>query len=375
MMTLADVPISIAKSIEGIGVAEFAKRHAWRGQEVTGIPGSLVSLMVRKLLGLAVLVRTCRERGYTITAEGVLGALRAWGINPNSRGTQTVLAAVFGPYGPIPVRPTLACLLVLRKPSLARWLERAWLASRLDKVALPVTDYPGANLSLCERCSQVEGLAAHIVRHWLIRSVAVSRETAASWAQILTGSLEMLVKRQIQYQALAYLGILEGSPPDAGTAFGAKPLRGKAEQVSSNDRLLEDHPEIMSWLNLWVRDLAESHPMTERAIIPEEPEGGFLEEMDLYDLDKPVIGKAFLPHAQSWGIAPPGDLKLLVGEHRACSLGVRAMRTIDSTLGLAYSWTEEGSIEMILDGLLVEIHKLWVPAEPPLDPDAKPEAV
>lgn len=379
MMNLAQVPISVTKSLEGIGVAEFAKRHAWQGQEITGIPGSLVSLMGRKLPGLAVLLRTANERGYSIFAEGVVGALRAWGINPTSRGTRAVLTAVFGPYGPIPVRPTLACLLVLRKLNLASWLYAASLASAPNKVALPVTDFPGGYPSLCDRCTRVEGLAAQIVRHWAIRSLAVSRETAASWAQTLTGSLEMLVMRQIQYQALAYLGILEGSPLDSGTAFGgSESLSSLEKEISKSRDLLKSYPEETAWLNRWVRDLAESHPMTQGAIIPEEEPGGFLKEMDLYDLDRPLVDKAHLPHAQTWGFAPPGDLKLLIGEVRAGRLSVRALLTVESTLGLANSWTEEGSLDMIEEGLLLEIHpQLWkVPEEQSPDrPLSQPPAV
>jgi len=60
-----------------------------------------------------------------------------------------------------------------------------------------------------------------------------------------------------------------------------------------------------------------------------------------------------------WGLAPAGDLALLQAASKDTHWGMSVIKSVTSTSALAFEWQEPGALEMIREGLTLEIGEVW----------------
>jgi hypothetical protein len=320
LMTWFQVSINDSKSLVGVGVAEFAKRHFLRGQEVSGMPGSLILLAGTRLSGLRVLVDVALRRGWGVSGQSLLasifyllpsiGAVRKW---------RFVLVSLLGPGAPLSVTPALWGGLLSAAPEILLGTLQGVLGgfSRLPSLQRsPGTDLIGP-------CNEIGGLVEEIYRHFEIKRIRKARESHAKWIATLSGNLESLLKGWIL------------SAPDRDAS-------GSTFEFAS--------PRLIRW----ARELIEcGHPAASSSLMTEPLETEH-SEMEIMDLSVQLSrGDRLAPAV--WGLAPSGDLALLQSASKDTHWGMSVIKSVTATSPLAFEWQEPGAIEMIREGLTLEI--------------------
>lgn len=320
LMTWFHVSINDSKSLVGIGAAEFAKRHFVRGQEVTGMPGSLILLAGTRLSGLRVLVDVALRRGWEISGQSVLasivyllpsmGAVRKW---------RFVLVSLLGPGAPLSVAPALWGGLLSAAPEILLGTLQGVLGgfSRLPSLQRS----PGSDL--IGPCDEIGSLVEEIYRHFEIRRIRKARESHAKWISLLSGNLESLLKGWVL------------SAPDrnaSGATFGF-----------ASPRLIRFARELIDC----------GHPASTSSLMTEPLETEH-SEMEIMDLSV-QLGRGDRLAPAVWGLAPSGDLALLQSASKDTHWGMSVIKSVLATSPLAFEWQEPGAIEMIREGLLLEI--------------------
>lgn len=320
LMAWFHVSINDTKSMVGTGAAEFAKRHFWKGQEVTGMPGSLILLAGTRLSGLRVLADVALRRGWEISGQSVLasivfllpsmGAVRKW---------RFVLVSLLGPGAPLSVTPALWGGLLSAAPEILLGTLQGVLGgfSRLPSLQRsPGTDLIGP-------CDEIGGLVEEIYRHFEIRRIRKARESHAKWIATLSGNLESLLKGWIL------------SSPD-------RKASGNTFEFASS-RLIRFSRELLD----------VGHPAGSMSLMTEPLETEST-EMEIMDLSVQLRrGDRLAPAV--WGLAPTGDLALLQGASKDTHWGMSVIKSVTATSPLAFEWQEPGAIEMIREGLTLEI--------------------
>jgi len=324
LMAWFQVSINDSKSLVGVGAAEFAKRHFRKGQEVTGMPGSLILLAGTRLSGLRVLVDVALRRGWKISGQSVLaaitfllpsiGAVRKW---------RFVLVSLLGPGAPLSVAPALWGGLLSAAPEILLGTLQGVLGgfSRLPSLQRsPGTDLIGP-------CDEIGGLVEEIYRHFEIRRIRKARESHAKWIATLSGNLESLLKGWIL------------SAPDrnaSGTTF-----------EFASPRLIRLSRELLD----------VGHPAGTMSLMTEPLETEH-SEMEIMDLSV-QLGRGDRLAPAVWGLAPAGDLALLQAASKDTHWGMSVIKSVISTSALAFEWQEPGALEMIREGLTLEIGEVW----------------
>jgi hypothetical protein len=170
------------------------------------------------------------------------------------------------------------------------------------------------------------GLVEEIYRHFEIQRIRHARESHARWIELLLGSLPSLIKGWV----------LMGPEKKASGAF----YPSRLETVTGFGRAL----------------MEVGHPASQESAMTEELQTEH-SEMELMDLSIQLSkGDRLVPAV--WGLAPSGDLALLQRAQQDTLWGMKIIRTIQATLPLAFEWREPGALEMIREGLLLEIGEL-----------------
>jgi hypothetical protein len=321
LMASFHVDINDSKSLCGIGTSEFAKRHFHRGHEVTGLTGSLILLAGTRLSGLRVLIDVALRRGWEVSAKSFVCSVALFAPSMEAmRVWRSILVSVLGPGGPLTVAQAL-------------WggLPDSSTASLMGTLLAPGKFIPATTASAQLDCGLIgpqpesESLVLEIYRHFELRRLRKAREAHGRWMETLLGSLGSLLGGWI----------LNSSD---------KALDGSAPQICDDDRkvaraLLEaGHPA------------GTLSPMTE----PLETEHS---EWELMDLSIPLSkGDRLAPAV--WGLAPSGDLALLQAASKDTEWAWQVIRSIRATLPLAFEWQEPGALEMIREGLTLEIGEI-----------------
>lgn len=334
IMSILGVTINLSKSLVGVGLAEFAKRHFWHGHEITGLSGSLIKLAGTRLSGLRVLVDVARLRGWAISAVTVVASIAA--LVPvkvqESRAWRFILVSVLGPGGPLSVSPALwgglltaasAHLLGTLQGTISRFSRLPPLQS--DSESLP-------DVSLIGPLESEHGLVEEIYRHFEIQRIRHARESHARWIELLLGSLPSLIKGWV--------------------------LMGPEKKASGSH-----YPSRLSTVTQFGRELLEvGHPAGQESAMTEELQTEH-SEMELMDLSIQLSkGDRLVPAV--WGLAPSGDLALLQRAHQDTLWGFKVIKSVRATLPLAFEWREPGALEMIREGLLLEIGEVPLATAP-----------
>lgn len=328
IMTILGVTINLSKSLVGVGLAEFAKRHFWHGHEITGLSGSLIKLAGTHLSGLRVLVDVARLRGWAISAVTIVASIAM--LVPlkvqASRAWRFILVSVLGPGGPLSVSPALwGGLLTAASAHLLGTLQGT--ISRFSRLPPLQSDSESRpDVSLVGPLESEHGLVEEIYRHFEIQRIRHARESHARWIELLLGSLPSLIKGWV--------------------------LMGPEKKASG-----DFYPSRLDSLSGFGRALIEvGHPASQESAMTEELQTEH-SEMELMDLSIQLSkGDRLVPAV--WGLAPSGDLALLQRARQDTLWGFKVIKTIRATLPLAFEWREPGALEMIREGLLLEIGEL-----------------
>jgi len=320
LMAWFHVSINDSKSLVGVGAAEFAKRHFRKGQEVTGMPGSLILLAGTRLSGLRVLADVALRRGWEISGQSVLAAITF--LLPSIgvvRKWRFVLVSLLGPGSPLAVTPALWGGLLSAAPEILLGTLQGVLGgfSRLPSLQrTPGTDLIGP-------CDAIGDLVEEIYRHFEIRRIRKARESHAKWIATLSGNLESLLKGWIL------------SAPDR-SASGAT-FESASPRLNRLARELLDVGHPAGTLSLMTEPLETEHS-----------------EMEIHDLTV-QLGRGDRLAPAVWGLAPSGDLALLQNASKDTHWGLSVIKSVTSTSALAFEWQEPGALEMIREGLTLEI--------------------
>jgi hypothetical protein len=317
LMTTFHVDINDSKSLVGVGTSEFAKRHFHRGSEVTGLTGSLILLAGTRLSGLRVLADVALRRGWGISAKSFVCSVALFAPSMETiRGWRSILVSLLGPGGPL-------C------SAQALWggLPDSSCESLIGTLLAPGRLIPATTASTHTDCGLIgpqpesESLVREIFRHFELRRLRKAREAHGRWMDTLLGSLGSLLGGWI-------LNSQDGAQadPQLTSPFGRKTARALLEA---------GHPA------------GSLSPMTE----PLETEHS---EWELMDLSIPLTkGDRLVPAV--WGLAPSGDLALLQAASKDTAWAWEVIRSIRATLPLAFEWQGPEALEMIRDGLTLEI--------------------
>jgi len=326
LMDQLAVPINLDKSVIGSQVAEFAKRHFYQGHEVTGVSGTLVTVALKNLSGMRMLVETAVRRGYEISPLSYLMAALFQATNLNQRCWRYLLISLLGPGGPLGVQPELwggLCTVSYED-----------LIDQLTGVSAQFSRLPPLHLSP-ENPSNILGplgegadLAIEILRHWSIRSIRKARESHSQMMENLVGSLDTLIRGWV----LTLVG-----------------RDGGGGQTIERDNTVDG--------NIFGRALREAgHPAW--AIDPhlDAPETEST-EWELFDLNH-QLRKGDHPSRMVTGLLPSADSEYLVRASQDSRLAMQVCRTVAVSVALAFEWQEPGALEMIREGLTLEIGEI-----------------
>lgn len=333
LMAELGVSINDSKSINGPGVAEFAKRVFRNGSEVTGVSGALVAQAVANLSGIRVLVETLLLRGFCITHSTLYSASKHLAIQGKmTRAWRYVLASLLGPEAPLAVQPALwgglmvyplEYLLGTRglNPSVVRQ-EPSF--KRLDSsTAEASTEWPVMGPLPCESGA----LELEILRYRSFTAIRRARESQAKWIATLSGNLIALLRGWV--------------------------LMAPEKEASGANFNFTHIPNAQQW----ARELIEvGHPA--QAIQLRQCDETEHTEWELADLSIPLSPADWL-QPTVWGLAPSGDMRLLVKARRMSHFAIDVARACAATLPLAFEWQEPGALEMIREGWELETLEFW----------------
>jgi hypothetical protein len=333
LMTELGVTINDDKSINGPGTAEFAKRIFHGGSEVTGVSGAVVAQAVAHLSGLRVLVETLLLRGFCITHQTFYQASLHLTIQGKmTRAWRYILASLLGPEAPLAVQPALwGGLMVypldylLGMRSASRLPGGGPTFTRKDpSTAEAISESPVMGPLPCESGA----LELEILRYRSFTSIRRARESQAKWIETLSGNLVSLLK-----------GWVLMSP--------------KKESSGANFQLHHMVPAVIGW----ARELIEvGHPA--QAIALKAQDQTDHSEWELADLSIPLSEGDWL-QPTVWGLAPSGDMRILVKARRMSHFAIDVARACAATLPLAFEWQEPGALEMIREGWELETLEFW----------------
>ena len=319
LMADLHVNIHLQKSIVGVGIAEFAKRHFFRGHEITGLSGHLALTAATHLSGMRILVDVALRRGWEISAASFVSAVV---VNlPKLEGTRSwrsVVVSVLGPGAPLAVRSAL-------------WggLPNASFESLMGTLHGVEEEFPDSTAGsgsqelppICEirPAGWERQLEAEIYRLFEIRRIRKARETYDDWAKMLSGSLDSLLRGYI----------LRGGETSKVVTPSLEPRDLRA-----------------------ARDLLEcGHPASTLPLLS----AGSTEHTEMEIMDLSVqLGRGDRITPAVWGLAPSGDMALLAAAKADTIWANDVIRTVATTLPLAREWREPGSLEAIREGLLLE---------------------
>lgn len=321
LMTALHVDINLSKSIVGVGIAEFAKRHFLRGHEVTGLSGHLILTAVKHLSGMRILVDVALRRGWEISTESFTSACVLFlPMLEGTRAWRSVVVSVLGPGAPLAVRSALwGGLPTASYESLMGTLlggEEEFpdsTAANSSREGLPSIDQDFRPIGWERQ------LEAEIYRLFEIRRIRKARETYDSWASMLSGSLDALLRGYI----------LRGTETREVTKASLEPRDLRA----ARDLLSAGHP-------------ASTLPLLSAGSTEHS-------EMEIMDLSV-QLGRGDRITPAVWGLAPSGDQALLSAAKADTQWGFDVIRCVATTLPLAREWREPGALEMIREGLLLE---------------------
>lgn len=323
LMAWLFVEINMSKSLVGKGCAEFAKRHFYKGREVTGVAGGLIQLAGTRLSGLRVLTEHCLQRGWVPTMASFVSSCTLYAPSmEHMRGWRSILVSLLGPGAPL----TIASALWggLPEASLESLIRTQLAPSKLIPVSTAATH---SQWSLIGPCEEAGSLVAEIFRHFELARIRRARESHAKWRDLLLGSLDSLLKGWI--------------------------LRAPEKKATRKDWTSSDLTVA--------RDLLQAgHPAGQISPMSDDLETEH-SEMELHDLSVTLSRGDHLSPAV-WGLAPSGDLKLLQSAAEATAWGFEVIRCVRSTLPLAFEWQEPGALEMIREGLTLEIGEILKPS-------------
>jgi hypothetical protein len=333
LMSELGVTINDSKSINGPGTAEFAKRIFHRGAEVTGVSGALVAQCVANLSGLRVLVETLLLRGFCISHQTFYLASKHLTIQGKmTRAWRYILASLLGPEAPLAVQPALwgglmvyplEYLLGTRglNPSVVR---QEPTFKRVDSsTAEASTAWPVMGPLPCEPGV----LELEILRYRSLTSIRRARESQAKWIETLSGNLRALLRGWV---------LMAPEKESSGSNFNFTHIPN-AQQ--------------------WARELIEvGHPA--QAITLKAQDQTDHSEWELMDLSIPLSAGDWL-QPTVWGMAPSGDMRLLVKARRMSHFAIDVARCCAATLPLAFEWQEPDALEMIREGWMLETSEFW----------------
>lgn len=331
LMSELGVTINDSKSINGPGTAEFAKRIFHGGTEVTGVSGALVAQAVSNLSGLRVLVETLLLRGFCITHETFYSASLHLTIQGKmTRAWRYILASLLGPEAPLAVQPALWGGLMVYPLEYLVGTQGGQPSARQEfkrlnsSTAEASAEGPVIGPLPCE--SGV--LELEILRYRSLTAIRRARESQAKWMELLSGNLRSLLKGWV------LKGPVEKSLRGADNDFSFIP---NAQQ--------------------WARTLIEvGHPATAIALKPQDQTDHT--EWELMDLSIPLSPGDWL-QPTVWGLAPSGDMRILVKARRMSHFAIDVARACASTLPLAFEWQEPDALEMIREGWMLETSEFW----------------
>jgi hypothetical protein len=107
----------------------------------------------------------------------------------------------------------------------------------------------------------------------------------------------------------------------------------------------------------WARELIEvGHPAAAVDLIQKDQ--GDHSEWELHDLSIPLSPADWL-QPTVWGLAPSGDMRLLIRARRMSHFAIDVSKACAATLPLAFEWQEPGALEMIREGWELETMEFW----------------
>jgi hypothetical protein len=334
LMTELGVTINDSKSINGPGIAEFAKRVFRSGTEVTGVSGALVAQFVGNLSGLRVLVETLLLRGFLISHQTLHLASKHITIQGKmTRAWRYILASLLGPEAPLAVQPALwGGLMVYPLEYLlgTRGLNPSVVPGKSNLVRIDsstaeadATKYPVMGPLPCEPGV----LELEILRYRSFTAIRRARESQAKWIATLSGNLTALLKGWV--------------------------LMAPEKEASGSNFNFTHIPNA----ERWARELIEvGHPAAAVDLVQKDQ--GDHSEWELHDLSIPLSPADWL-QPTVWGLAPSGDMRLLIRARRMSHFAIDVSRACATTLALAFEWQEPGALEMIREGWELETMEFW----------------
>lgn len=240
------------------------------------------------------------------------------------RGWRSILTSLAGPGAPLAVAPALWG--ALPEASLESLIRTQLPAEGLSRLPLLQCE----SLPVLGPCEESSTLVAEILRLFELTRIRRARESHSSWRENLLGSLDSLLK-----------GWILGSP-----GKGSTPSAVTREDLTVARELLQaGHPA--GKISPFSDDLETEHS-----------------EWELHDLSV-TLTKGDRPMPAVWGLAPSGDLQLLQAAAEATAWAGEVIRSIRATLPLAFEWQEPGALEMIREGLYLEIGEILKPSKSP----------
>jgi len=338
LMTELGVTINDSKSINGPGTAEFAKRIFHGGSEVTGVSGALVAQAVAHLSGMRVLVETLLLRGFSISTKTLyLASLHLTIHGRVTRAWRYILASLLGPEAPLAVQPALWGGLMVYP--LEYLCGTRGLNPSVDRQGCsfkrlhPSTAETSAGRDLIGPLPCESGaLELEICRYRSFTAIRRARESQAQWIETLSGNLIALLKGWV---------LMAPEKESSGANFNFT-------HIPNAQR--------------WARELIEvGHPAQAIALKPQDQTDHT--EWELADLSIPLSPGDWL-QPTVWGLAPSGDMHLLVKARRMSHFAIDVARACASTLPLAFEWQEPGALEMIREGWELETAEIWKDQQP-----------
>jgi len=309
LMSWFGVEINQSKSVVGAGIAEFAKRHFYHGHEVSGIPGRLLSLVGLHLSGLRVWIDVMLTRGWQFDLASVLSSYLSYTtLGLYERVWRYLLISIAGPSAPFSRQ--------------ALWGGVGWSAMD-DFIRVILLGSP--NLSPATTASGSNNLVVwdgvlfqEIERVFEIRRIRRARASWDKWREALLTTVDSLLK---------------------GWIISGQQTPLEANSVSEDDLRFS-------------RALIENGHPAMSVMLCDDTEG--VSDMDITDLSRPVV-PSDRPVTAVLGVAPSGDMKLLIQAAEATKMGQDILRCVGTTVPLSVEWNEPGAREAISDGLLLEV--------------------
>jgi len=309
LMAWFGVEINQSKSVVGAGIAEFAKRHFYHGHEISGIPGRLLSLAGLHLSGLRVWIDVMLTRGWKFDLASVLSSYLSYTtLGLYERVWRYLLISIAGPSAPFSRQ--------------ALWGGVGWSAIE-DFIRVLLLGSP--DLSPATTASGSNNLVIwdgvlfqEIERVFEIRRIRRARASWDRWREALLTTVDSLLKGWI--------------------------ISG--QQVPLSDQSVSEVDLRFS------RALIENGHPALAVMLCDDTEG--VSDLDITDLSRPVV-PSDRPVTAVLGVAPSGDMKLLIQAAEATKMGQDILRSIGVTVPLSVEWNEPGAREAISDGLLLEV--------------------